>query len=96
MECYLCERAAERECPRCGLLFCLEHGDTLCERCMDPALALPSPRLVRGALIALVAVSLLALWLTLWPAGGDDPADAGAASATQVPVQVALETTPTA
>ncbi len=72
MECFRCERQAARECPRCGLLYCLEHGDVVCERCMDPALATPSPRVYRGALIVLVAASILALWLLLWPAGSGD------------------------
>ena len=92
MECFRCEREAARECPRCGLLYCMEHGDVLCERCLDPALALPSQRLYRGALIALVAASVLALWLLLWPsAGGDgDVEDAAAARATPSPVSVAI------
>ena len=79
MECFLCEREAARECPRCGLLYCLEHGDVLCERCMDPAHALPSHRLYRGALFTLVAASVIALWLLLWPSvegDGDATADA--------------------
>ena len=72
MECFLCERDATRECDRCGALYCDDHGDALCERCSDPDLAIPSHRLYRGALIALFAGSLFALWLLIRPPG-DEP-----------------------
>ena len=71
MECFLCEQDAVRECARCGAVYCDAHGDSLCERCSDPALAMPSHRLYRGSLIALLAGSVLALWLLLRPPGGD-------------------------
>ncbi len=72
MECFLCERDATRECERCGALYCDDCGNTLCERCADPDLALPSHRLYRGALLALAAGSLFALWLLIRPPG-DEP-----------------------
>lgn len=77
VECFLCEQDAVRECVRCGAVYCDAHGDDLCERCADPALAMPSHRLYRGSLIALVAGSVLALWLLLRP---PDDAPGGAAA----------------
>ena len=73
MECFLCELDAVQECPRCGVLYCNHHGEALCARCMDPARALPSFWLYRGALAALAAVSAFALWLLLWPPADGDP-----------------------
>ena len=52
VECFQCDQEAQQECPRCGALYCDDHGDALCERCMDPALALPSYRVYRGSLLA--------------------------------------------
>ena len=39
----------------------------LCERCQDPALALPSYRVFRGSLIALLAGTAFAVWLLVRP-----------------------------
>ena len=84
MECFLCEQDAVRECPRCGALYCDEHGEALCQRCSDPALALPSYQVYRGSLLALIVGSVFALWLLVSPPGGGDldaatesPASAG-------------------
>lgn len=66
-ECFRCDRDAVQECPRCGALYCEEHGDVLCERCQDPALALPSYRVFRGSLIALLAGTAFAVWLLVRP-----------------------------
>lgn len=83
MECYACSQEATLECPRCGALYCDDHGDALCERCSDPALALPSYRVYRGSLLALLVGSVFAVWLLIQPLGGSDldappPALAGA------------------
>ena len=68
---------------------------------MDPALALPSSRLYRGSLIALVTAGVFALWLLLWPAtqsDGDtaeataDPPSAGVALVTATPTATAPPT----
>ncbi|MDA1061752.1 MAG: hypothetical protein O2895_02405, partial [Chloroflexi bacterium] len=72
MECFLCEQDAVRECPRCGALYCDEHGEALCQRCSDPALALPSYQVYRGSLLALIVSSVFALWLLVSPPGGGD------------------------
>ena len=73
MQCYQCDQAAEQECPRCGALYCDAHGDALCDRCMDPALALPSYRVYRGSLAALLIGSVFAIWLLVLPQAGADP-----------------------
>ncbi len=67
MECFRCDQQAVQECPRCGALYCDEHGDALCERCADPALALPSYRVYRGSLLALLAGTVFAVWLLVRP-----------------------------
>ncbi len=67
MECFRCDQEAVQECTRCGALYCDEHGEALCERCMDPALALPSYRFYRGSLLALLAGAVLAVWLLVRP-----------------------------
>ena len=72
MECFLCEQDAVQECARCGALYCDDHGEALCERCSDPALALPSYQVYRGSLLALIVGSVFALWLLIRPPGGND------------------------
>lgn len=72
MQCYACELEAVQECPRCGALYCDDHGAALCERCMDPALALPSYRVYRGSLLALLIGTLVAVWLLVRPAPAID------------------------
>ncbi len=85
MECFLCEQDAVQECPRCGALYCDDHGDALCERCMDPALALPSYRVYRGSLLALLVGSVFAVWLLVRPPDG---ADLDAAEREQPPPRI--------
>lgn len=72
MECYDCSMDAVRECPRCGALYCDDHGDAMCDRCMDPETALPSYQVFRGSLLALLAISVFAVWLLVRPLGGED------------------------
>ena len=88
MECFLCEQDAVQECPRCGALYCDDHGEALCERCMDPALALPSFWVYRGSLLTLFVGSVFALWLLLRPPDGAD-LDSAAAAPDQPPPQIA-------
>jgi LysM repeat protein len=76
VECFRCDREATAECPRCGALYCDDHGDALCERCQDPALALPSYRIYRGSLLALLGGTVFAVWLLVRPPAtidGDSP-----------------------
>ncbi len=72
MDCYYCDTAAVQECARCGALYCDEHGDALCQRCLDPMLALPSYRVYRGSLLTLLVGTVLAVWLLVQPLGASD------------------------
>ena len=67
MHCYACDEQATQECARCGALYCDNHGDALCDRCMDPASAIPSYRVFRGSLAALLIGSIVAVWLLVLP-----------------------------
>jgi len=67
MECYACDQAATRHCPRCTKLYCPGHGDNLCAECLDPVNAAPSSTVFRASLFALLAGSVLALWLLIRP-----------------------------
>ena len=67
MHCYACDGQATQECARCGALYCDDHGDALCARCMDPASAVPSYRVFRGSLAALLIGSIVAVWLLVLP-----------------------------
>ena len=72
MQCFRCDQEAVQECPRCGALYCDDHGDALCARCADPVLAVPSYRVFRGSLLALLIGSLVAIWLLVLPPAGAD------------------------
>ncbi len=72
MECFRCELEPVNECPRCGAVYCDTHGETLCARCEDPSLALPSYMVYRGSLIALLVGSVFAVWLLVLPSAGAD------------------------
>lgn len=72
MQCFKCDQDAVQECPRCGALYCDDHGGTLCDRCMDPVLAVPSYRVFRGSLAALLVGSVVAVWLLVLPPGAAD------------------------
>jgi LysM repeat protein len=65
--CHYCNRPAEAECPTCGRLYCSEHGDDVCLRCMSPESATPSALVYRGSVLTLVIASLVALFLVLRP-----------------------------
>lgn len=71
MDCYYCDNVAAQECARCGALYCDDHGDALCQRCMDPMHALPSYRIYRGSLITLLVGTVFAVWLLVQPLGTD-------------------------
>ena len=67
MECFACDQAATRHCPRCAKAYCPDHGDTLCAQCLDPVNAAPSSTVFRASLFALLGASVLALWLLVRP-----------------------------
>lgn len=92
VDCHYCDQEALRECARCGALYCDEHGEALCVRCEDPALALPSYRVYRGSLLALLVGTVLAVWLLLTPASSTDadgPAAAAVSGLLEAPTAVA-------
>jgi len=67
LTCFYCDNAAEAECPTCGRLYCGEHGDDVCLRCMSPESASPSAAVYRGSIVALVVASLITLFLLVRP-----------------------------
>jgi hypothetical protein len=71
--CFACDQEPTRQCSRCGRPYCDEHGEELCDACLEPASGVPSFTLYRGSLLALIIGSALALWLLIQPAdsGGD-------------------------
>jgi LysM repeat protein len=78
-------------------LYCDDHGDALCDRCQDPALALPSYQIYRGSILALLIGSVFAVWLlVLPPAGADRDAPPSPLAGFQPPTPTAtVEVTPT-
>lgn len=67
MECYACDQEATQRCSRCGNGYCGEHGAELCAECLDPINAAPSNVVFRMSLFALLAASVLSLWLLVRP-----------------------------
>lgn len=65
--CHYCERPAEAECPTCGRLYCPEHGEDVCLRCLSPEAATPSSKAYRGAVVALAAATLVVVFLLVRP-----------------------------
>ena len=97
MSCYACGRDAIHRCPRCAKPYCDEHGGELCAACQDPSSAIPSGALFRGALLALLVASVLALWLLIRPPGTSEEesgAQAGQPSVTRTPVALATTARP--
>lgn len=65
--CHYCTEAASRECPTCGRLYCGDHGEDVCLRCLSPEAATPSVLAYRGALLALAVGAILAIFLAIDP-----------------------------
>lgn len=99
MNCYSCENAAINACKRCAKTYCEQHGNaTYCAECLEPASAMPSFNLYRGALLVMLVGTAVAVFLLVRPPGETDSAPpvvvgrstptltpAGGASSTQVP-----------
>lgn len=81
-DCHYCDREGEFECPTCGRLYCSDHGDDACLRCMSPESATPSAAVYRGSVVALVVASLVAIFLLVRPPETRSSADAGRIVAT--------------
>jgi hypothetical protein len=70
VNCYDCERPATNACKRCAHPYCEDHGNAAyCSACLQPASALPSFNLYRGALLAMLVGTALAVFLILRPPG---------------------------
>ncbi len=93
MQCFKCDQDAVQECPRCGALYCDDHGAELCDRCMDPVLAVPSYRVFRGSLAALLVGSIVAVWLLVLPPSSADRDQTPSALSGVVPTAAASKST---
>lgn len=70
MDCYTCSNPAINACRRCTKPYCDEHGNTqYCAECLQPSSALPSFNLYRGALLAMLVGTALAVLLLVRPPG---------------------------
>ncbi|GBD24017.1 hypothetical protein HRbin29_01690 [bacterium HR29] len=95
--CHYCERPAEAECPTCGRLYCADHGEDVCLRCLAPDSVLPSAAVYRGSLLALVIGTLVTIYLLLRPPGAATERDTVLPIVTNTPAVTATATpTPTA
>lgn len=69
--CHYCEQPAEAQCPTCGRLYCADHGDDVCVRCLSPQSAVPSAAVYRGSILTLVVATALAGYLIISPPADD-------------------------
>ena len=86
MSCYACDQTAINACKRCAKPYCGDHGNAVyCGDCLKPASALPSFNLYRGALLALLVGTMVAIVLLVRPPGetkGESPVIVGKTSPT--------------
>lgn len=86
MNCYSCDQTAVNACKRCAKPYCEDHGNaTYCATCLQPASALPSFNLYRGALLVMLVGTVLAVFLIFRPPGetkGAPPVVVGKTTAT--------------
>lgn len=83
--CHYCDRPAAEECPACGRLYCHEHGEDVCLRCLAPESATPGATVYRGSLVALAIASVVALFLILSPPQSKSTASQAHTIATNTP-----------
>lgn len=72
VSCFACDQEPTQQCPRCGRPYCDEHGEELCDACLEPASGVPSFTLYRGSLLALLVGTALAVYLLIQPSGGQE------------------------
>lgn len=65
--CHYCTQPAVEECHTCGRLYCADHGEDVCLRCLSPEAATPSPFVFRGAVFALVVAVAVTIYLVISP-----------------------------
>jgi LysM repeat protein len=90
--CHYCDQPAEAECPTCGRLYCPEHGEEVCLRCLAPESATPSALAYRGSILALIVATLVAAFLVISPPESKSRADSGRTVATATPAVLATAT----
>ena len=90
--CHYCDRPAEEQCPTCGRLYCLEHGDDVCLRCMAPESATPSSLMYRGSLLVLIVASLITIFLFVRPPESKSKGDSVRTLATSTSASAATAT----
>lgn len=73
--CHYCDRPAEAQCATCGRLYCGDHGDDVCLRCMAPESATPSAAMYRGSLLALIVGTAVVVFLLVRPPESKSAAD---------------------
>jgi LysM repeat protein len=70
VNCYTCDQTATNACKRCAKPYCEDHGNsTYCASCLQPASAMPSFNLYRGALLVMLVGTALAVFLIVRPPG---------------------------
>src|ERR1035437_6649161 len=84
--CHYCDHPARAECPTCGRLYCEDHGDDVCLRCMAPESATPAAWAYRGSLVALAVASLVVLFLVIRPPASSNGGDTVKTVATTAPI----------
>ncbi len=92
--CHYCDRPARAECPTCGRLYCEDHGDDVCLRCMAPESATPAAWAYRGSIVALALASLVVLFLIIRPPASSTGDDTVRTIATVAPI-ISATATPT-
>jgi nucleoid-associated protein YgaU len=95
MTCFACEREPVRQCPRCGRPYCDEHGEDVCDACLNPGSGVPSFTLYRGSLLALLIGTAVAVWLIVQPSGGESSANQALRPQVITPTAVVRATQPT-
>lgn len=90
--CHYCDRPAEAECPTCGRLYCLAHGEDVCLRCLAPDSVLPSAAVYRGSVLALIVATVIALYLLARPPAAPAESDVARPIPTNTPAITATAT----
>ena len=67
MTCFACDNEPTRQCSRCGRPYCDDHGEELCDACLEPASGVPSFTLYRGSLLALLIGVVVTIVLVVQP-----------------------------
>lgn len=79
--CSFCGAPAGVSCPRCGRVFCADHGVDVCSACLDPVSAAPPAGVFYGALASFAVAFVLGIALLVHaPSTGVQGAGAAPAS----------------